>query len=633
MDKQKRGQAAVFLVLSLVVILLGLLYFFYQRQITEKETEILHPEILPIKLYIDNCAKSVAEEGLIRIGLSGGYVNVPERINNDPRAYLTTFPSAGFKIPYWWHDGISSVPTEDFIKQQLASYVKAELRNCLGNFEPFAGRFEVNELKEAIVDVQFNENDVSISLKYPLKIASKDKRLEILLENFAYEIPFRFKKAYELAKLIMERQNNDYFLEKRTIDLYSIDRDIPTTDVDARCETKIWQLKTIRDKLKTLLRVNLPYIRIKGTNYNENLYVPNPNGKSVYKETYFQQHYVWDINTDADKKYKNMKVGFSYENYPLDIYARPSENGILRSNAQKGTDLLSFLCLQIWHFTYDIRYPVLVTVFDQETKDNRAYQFSFPFKVSIDHNQPNRIKTGTTPFETIPDLSSEEYCNTLQNEVTIFTVNNATGEDMKDVNLTFVCGRYYCDIGSSDWLSLGAAAGITKRFPYCINGIIKGKKQGFDEAKMFVQTDVDGRSYVLLLNPIKEFQNYRVVKHLLSNPSIEQELEPNEIASIQIKGKDIGIESFVVYPKEGNFPIKLADGKDATYEVNVYVANEENIVGGYVGDWRVSKDDLIDANEIVFHVIEHDTATDDDRFLSVSGLSSYSEKVPAPELK
>ena len=220
----------------------------------------------------------------------------------------------------------------------------------------------------------------------------------------------------------------------------------------------------------------------------------------------------------------------------------------------------------------------------------------------------------------------------MQNQITIFTVDNSTGDDIRGVNLTFVCGRFYCDIGQSDWLSLGAAAGLTKRLPYCVNAVIKGTKEGFGEAKSFIQTDVDGRSYVLALNPIKEFNNYKVVKHLLSNPSAANEITLGEQASILIKGKDIGFESFAVYPKEGDFPLKLM-GKDATYEVTIYVTDEENIIAGYVGDWKVSKSGLDNANEIVFHVVEQGSASEDERFLFVSGLGSYSKNVPAPELK
>lgn len=627
----RKSQAAIFIIVALVIILSGVLYFFYQRQAVEDEIETVQPEIAPIKLYVENCMKSIAEDGLQTIGLTGGYINIPESINNNPGSYLGNLPD--FRIPYWWHDGIESVPSEEFINSQLSSHISSELKNCLDSFRPFAGSFEINEIDGPIVDIQFNENDVSVKLKYPLEIISRNGDVKQLLQSFNYILPIRFKKVYGLAKTIMERENIDYFLEKKTIDLYSLDTEIPTTDVEATCTAKTWQLGNIREKLQTLLRVNLPYIRIKGTDYNPNLYVPNPKGKNIYADTYFQHHYIWEIDKDAEKKYKDMKVSFAYENWPMEIFARPSDNGILRSNSQKGTDMLSFFCLHTWHFTYDVEYPVVATVMDQETDRNKAYQFSFPFKVAIDHNQPNRQTTGTVFFESTADVSSDEFCNDVRNEITVFTVNNATGEDIKDVNLTFICGRYYCDIGASDWLSLGAAAGLTKRLPYCVNGIMRTSKNGFAESKSFVQTDVDGRSYVLAINPLKEFQNLKIVKHPLSNPSSASEISPSEKASIVIKGKDNSFEGFAAFPKESELPFAMPDGKDATYEVTIYLVDGQNLIGGYSADWKVTKEMLKGANEIIFHVVELASATDDERALFIAGLGSYSKNVPAPELR
>lgn len=628
-----KSQAAVFIVIALIVILSGVLYFFYQRQSVEQEVEIVQPEAAPVKLYVENCIKGVAQSGLERIGLNGGYINIPEDISSNEKASLSIFPASGFRIPYWWHDGIEAVPSEEFIRLQLALYIEQEMKNCIGNFEPFAGRFEVNELKQAVADVQFNENDVSVSLKYPIEIISRDGNFKTMIEKFRYIVPIRFKKVYELAKLIMERENNDYFFEKKTIDLISLDQSIPTTDVEATCKPKIWRLDNVKEKLQTLLRVNLPYTRIKGSDYNPSLYVPNPKGRSVFSETYFQQHYVWEVDVDSEKKFKNMKVAFTYDNWPMEIFARPSQNGILRSNSQKGTDMLSFFCLHIWHFTYDIAYPLMASVHDEETDTNMAYQFNFAFRVDVNHNKPNRVNAGTTLFETTADLTSDDYCDDVQNEVTVFTVDNATGEDIRDVNLTFVCGRYYCDIGSSNWLSLGASAGITKRLPYCVNAVIKGSKSGYEDATSFIQTNVDGRSYVLPLNPVKEFKNFRVVKHLLSNPGVARELSQNEKASIIIKGKNLNFEGFAVYPKEADFPLRIPNEKDAAYDVTVYLVDDENFIGGYIGEWKISKSELRNANEAVFHVIEQGAASENEKALFISGLSSYSRNVPAPELR
>ncbi len=627
-----RAQVSIFMMVAAVIILMGMVYFFYQKQAGVKEAELVQPEVAPIKQYVEDCLKSTVEDGLQQIGLTGGYINIPAKISLDPRAYITPLTGTAFKIPYWWHDGIDAIPSEDFINVQLRTHVENEIKNCINNFEPFKGRYDIRQLAVPIVEIKFDDSDVNVNLKYPIDISLKNGNFKATRENFEYTVPIRFKKVYALAKQIMERENIDYFLERKTIDLYSMDTEIPTTDFEIRCSSRQWQMGSIKNKLKTLLRVNLPYIRIKGTDYNPNLFVPNPDGRQIYSDTYYQQHYIWETDTSPDK-YGNMKVSFAYENWPMDIYARPSENGILKSNAEKGTQLLKFLCMQIWHFTYDINYPVSASVLDQETKDNNAYQFNFAFKVSINHNIPSRVNRGTTLFEIVPDLSTDEYCNGVQNEITIFTADNATADDIKDVNLTFVCGRYYCDIGKSDWLSFGASAGLTKKLPYCVNGIVKGTKDGYSDAQEFVQTDVDGRSYLLTMNPTKEFQNYKVVKHSLSNPAVAEDLAPNEKATIIISGNDTGYETFSVYPKEADYPLVLPSGKDATYDVSIYVANDENVVGGYIGQWKVSKDALQSSNEIVFHAIESDSASEDSQILFVSGLSSYSKNVPAPELK
>jgi len=628
----RKAQITVFLIAATIILLLGIFYFVYQSQVADEFEEKVPQEIVPIKAYVENCVKSAAEDGLETIGLTGGYINLPEKIRNDPRTYLSTLPASGYKIPYWWYNGIEAAPPEDFIKQQLRSHVKTQLRVCLNNFEPFKDSFEINALKEPVVDVFFNEDDTTVKLKYQLEIIEKNTNSKINVENFIYKSQIRFKKVYELAKLMMDMENKNYFLEQRTIDLYSMDTEIPTTDVDVSCEGKVWQLSDIKEKLRNLLRVNLPYIRIKDTDYNPNIYVPNPNGKDIYSQTYFQSHYVWEITKDS-KRYKDMKVAFTYDDWPLTLYARPVQNGLLKSNAQKGTEMLKFFCLQIWHFTYDIKYPVLVTIFEQDAAKNKRYQFNFAFIVDVDHNQPNRVNKGTTLFETLDEASSEEYCNNLQNQITIFTVDNATGEDLQNVNLTFVCGRFYCDMGKSDWLSLGAASGIVKRFPFCFNGVIKGAKESYQDAQAFIQTDAD-RSYILFMEPIKEFSNYKVVKHSISDPSVAQELSKDEKASIFISSNETGFESFVTYPKDLDLPLKLPAGKDITYDVTIYLVNKEEMIGGYSGAWKPAKDDIKGAKEIVFHAIAQEpTATEDDKVLLIAGLDSYSKNVPAPEVK
>ncbi len=626
-----KSQITLFIVMALVIIIAGVVYFSYQKQLAPK-VEFVAPEAAPVKSFVDNCVKITAEDGLERIGLSGGYITIPPGMDENRKAYLSDLPQSGFKMPYWRRDGIEAVPPEDFIKDQLKNHIRNELQGCLNNFEPFESQFEINKLKEPDIEVKFNDEDTSIEMNYPIEIIAKDFSFSAKIENFGYTIPLRFKKVYELAKLIMERENKEFFLEKKTIDLMSLDREIPVTDIEVSCSTKTWELSKIKEKIRALLRFNLPYIKVRGTDFNPDKYVPNPEGKPVYSQTYYQSHYIMDVEQNPKNKYKNMKVSIRYDNWPMEIFARPSQNGILKSNAEKGSQLLKFFCLHVWHFTYDIRYPVVATILDQETEKNSRYQFNFAFMVDIDHNMPNRINRGTTLFEAADEISSAEYCNEAEKEITIFTVDNETGDSIKDVNLTFACGRFYCELGKTEWLSLGAAAGITKIMPYCVYGVLRGAKEGYLDSQAFMQTDVDGSSYVLFMNPVKEFDNFRVVKHLLSNPAAEEELGENEKASISIKSNSTGFEDFAFYPKEGNFRLKVPL-KDAKYEAAVYLVDEEELVGGYIGEWKVGKEQLENSQELVFHVIYQGAAGEEDRAKFIAGLASDSKKVPGPELK
>lgn len=626
-----KSQITLFIVMALVIIIAGIIYFSYQEQLAPKQ-EIVATEAAPIKSFVDNCIKIAAEDGLERIGLSGGYIQLPPGIDENPKAYLSNLPQSGFKMPYWWHDGIKSVPPEDFIKDQLKNHIRNGLAACINNFEPFENKFDINTLKDPWIAINFDDEDTTIEMKYPLEIVAKDASFSAKIEDFGYTIPIRFKRVYELAKLIMETENNDYFLEKRTIDLMSMGQDIPVTDIEVSCSPKTWELSKIKGRIMALLRFNLPYVKIMGTDYNPNKYAPSPEGRQIYSQTYYQSHYVLDVDQNPGNKYKNMKVSVRYDNWPMDIFARPSQNGILKSNADKGSQMLKFFCLHVWHFTYDISYPVVATILDQETDVNSRYQFNFAFKVDIDHNAPNRVNKGTELFEAPDEISSAEYCSEAEKEITIFTVDNLTGDSVKDVNLTFACGRFYCDLGKTEWLSLGAAAGMTKIMPYCVNGVLRGAKEGYTDSQAFIQTDVDGKSYVMLMNPVKEFFNYKVVKHLLSNPAVEEELSGNEKASILIKGNDTGFEDFAFYPREGNFKLKIPI-KDAKYEATVYLVDGEELVGGYIGEWKASRKQLEGSQELVFHVIYQGAAEDEERAMFIAGLDSSSKKVPAPELK
>ena len=69
-----------------------------------------------------------------------------------------------------------------------------------------------------------------------------------------------------------------------------------------------------------------------------------------------------------------------------------------------------------------------------------------------------------------------------------------------------------------------------------------------------------------------------------------------------------------------------------SYDVSIYVADGENIKGGYIGQWDVNRDELENANEAVFHIIDYDTSSEDEMFLSCQYRILF-KNIPAPELR
>jgi hypothetical protein len=652
MSKKKRGQVTLFIVIGIIILLTYFTLSYYKRE-SIPETELIQPELIPVQQYVQSCTKTIAREAIDIIGLNGGYISFPHWIQNNPNSYLQLSPIQEFKNPYWWYDGEDAIPPLDFIAKQIEDYTKAGIADCIDNFSAFHEQYEIIELETFNVIAEIGEEDVTVKTIYPIEIKDKFNTTLAQLQKFPVTISIRLKKTYELAKTIMERENKDYFIEKKTIDLMSMDDDeIPTSGFELKCGKKQWEMDKVERKLKQLLEANFPYIKIKGTEFKtDSIITPyqlqdtNPFSESdTYNNSYYNYHYIWDI---SDTLYKNMHVSFNYDSkWDMKLYARPNKGKYLQSNSQNGGDVLSLLCFNLWHFTYDAIFPVKVTVVDDKTNKNERYSFTFAFKAQINHNTPDRTNFAIQTFETRDSYIEEEYCADLTNEVTLYAMDKATTNHIRDVNLTLTCGRYICPIGTTKSYWEEDPSGIPKlkeKLPYCSNAILRGIKAGYEDSQTFIQTgrrlgtipeDNIGNAFTLEMRPVKEF-NYTVVKHKILGQGISgaKALEQNEKAMITIKNREEIFESYSTYPLEGKTKIKLLDKDNFDYDLEIFIADNESIKAGYKSKWTVSKIDLKLGKNITFHVVEKDFTADEEKYLFFAGLEEYSKRVPLPKIK
>ena len=645
---KKRGQITVFIIIGLLVLLTYFVLTYYKKS-TIEEPELIMPELIPVQQFVETCTQNIAEEAIDLIGINGGYIYFPTWIENDPGSYISTSPIKDIKNPYWWYDGKDAIPPLDFIGKQVSDYTKNSLAACINNFSAFHEKYEIIELGKFDVITEIGEEDVTIKTIYPIEVRDKFNKTLAELQKYIVIIPVRLKQVHEMAEKIIERDNKDFFIEKKAIDLISLDdQNIPTTGIEAKCGRKRWELSKIEKRLKDLLYINLPMIKIKGTSFDEDSrIVPyqlqdiNPFSESnSYNDSYYYYHYIWDLGHSDP----NMHISFSYDPmWDIKLYARPNKGRYIEANPQKAGKILQLFCLQIYHFTYDVVFPVKATIVDEKTEKNRRYSFTFAFKTQINQNKPDRKSLGIATFETQDTYLEEEYCSDLTNEIIINAIDQVTKDPINNVNLSFTCGRYTCNMGEtkSDW-DIAGIPRLKTRFPYCSSGVLRGTKPGYEEGQTFIQTGRDlstppesnlGGTFLLEMRPVKLF-NHTVVKHKMIGSGVGPalSLKDGEIATIQVKNKQESFESYAAYPLEDNVPVKLLNRGQFKYDLEIFVMDNESISAGYKSDWTVTQVDLSFKN-ITFHVVEKDFVNEEDRFKFLAGLKEHSKLVPLPEIR
>ncbi|MBW2995966.1 hypothetical protein KY332_01565 [Candidatus Woesearchaeota archaeon] len=630
---RKKGQITLFIILG-IVLLLGIGLFLYLRQATTVFTpeRVVPPELKPIDTFVSDCINNIATDGVNILGANGGFIRFPDEISSDQRSYLggsPLFPS--IKVPLWHFRGQTRYPSEDYMKEDLAHYIDQNLDECLSNLEPFQNQFTIQELAPRAITVDLTDESVKVTLDYPLEFTSKAEQKVTRINQFVGDVPVRLKTVYELAKEIVLQELDDKFLEERTIDLIALDPRVPYTDMEFTCSPKIWYVDDVEARIKDLLHYNLPSIRIEKTDY---LDIPDT-------RPYVQNHYIWTV---TDLNYRNTHVNLNYDpTWPIELQIRPNQGTFLKSNAQRSADLMSFLCIHMWHFTYDVKYPVMVTITDDAARNHNQYTFNFAFEVSINHNEPDKTSFGITEFDFQQRASSEEFC--AEEATTLIKVRSWENvstpdinfyEELPGVNISFTCIRFNCPMGVTERKFHGIEdAFIQELFPVCVNGVVRGTKQGYEENFVFATTDKEKTVDIYLTPTILKDITFVKHKAFLDSDLVRQEESLDDDQSVIITIKRKGLQSSAIYPSEEEIlsQLKFHAKWDYEYEIEAYLADDRGIYGGYMGKWTPAWNDLRRAKQIKFHVVEFPFSRDEEKQLQyLTNIEKKSKLVPTPEL-
>jgi len=640
----RRGQVTVFIIIGLLLLVAVFLVIFMRQEIvTFKPGEFMPSEKGKVERFITACIDQLGNDALLRLGEQGGYVELPTEIAQNAFVHLRTSPFT--VVPYWAHGEQVAIPSLPSIKEQIDKYIEEGLRECVFGLGAFERSYDLVEKSNIKANTEIVENKVLFNVEWNIEI--KDKAGEVVTEtiNHIAESDIKLKRVYEAANRVIEREMTELKLEDITQDLIALEHpDVPTMGFDFGCSPKTWKVAEVKTALQDLLRINIGELKVKGTEIVE---FPD-------SLPYYQNHYVWNLGEDFIEPEVNIQFRFN-DNYPFNFDVNPKSGAYMKSSTfSSQNELLSFFCAQNWKFVYDLSFPVLVTVFDETTD----YSFKIAFTVHLKHNMPDRSDSAIPKtFPTFSTYNDDQFCDTKNTPINVLSYELIDDGDfvysrdvLEGVDVEFTCLKYSCPLGKTeyDFGGRGHVSGLQMNVPYCVGGIVRGKKDGYRDGWQRIVTE-PGMDAEINLIPIQKItaENVRILKHeLLGNNEfgIGQDLEREDIVIIKFTSDQVDeqtgqplLDSTLI--KSSKMESALSEEQkleflakaDYTYSLDISVLNGETLLGGYKTNWTVPWDSLQSAEDLTFHVVNKEKASEEEMFELFIGMEQNSRYLPKPE--
>ncbi len=182
----KKGQVTIFIILGILIVVSGIIYFSFRETITEKMRGF--SGATAVKEYIDTCFWDSTNGIVYSVGRGGGYVFGPEFSNE-----------TGYNYHYIGNQNY--FPNLEKIEEEISLYTTITLLSCVNNFESFS-EFEINRGKVEIT-TEIKEKYVEVNLNYPISIRKGNNVVHY--EDFEKVIvPVRLGEMHSVVKNLIE---------------------------------------------------------------------------------------------------------------------------------------------------------------------------------------------------------------------------------------------------------------------------------------------------------------------------------------------------------------------------------------------------------------------------------------------
>lgn len=534
-----RAQITLFVIVAILIVsAAGIIYYASStasKTALNKEQAIIKsvPEqFRPAETNFLSCLKLKAQDSLTILGSQAGYINLPaEDPASDYMPFSNILSFTGLKIPYWWYVSGNNiqktqVPSIEFMQNEMQDYINEHVQECEKSLRLLEG-YELTTENAPETKVTINDEYVDFEVDYPIKLQYEDAATTV--QKHAFAVPFELGKLYKISRQIMDKESENYSIEERTIDMIFMYPEIPSTSINFECSPKIWTKSSVSQSLKTIIENNIPFVRIKGTNYGE-------------VEKYFEM--------DVGKTDSSVTVNMLAITSPFNFDVSPSDGELLKGEPMIGegeNEALDFVknifCISSYHFIYSVSYPVLI-----QLTDKNGNFFQFPVLIVIANNQPRENRYAGEGITIVPELCSTKLA---KETINTFTSENGNIVPLNGTDISFKCIATTCDIGETS-----EEGTVTAQFPQCINGEVIARKEGYNPERYIMSTNFNDQEVSLTL---EKYMNFTLNISVIEKDGKIRKVKDGETVVLEMNNDAKSHSVNMIYPSQENAYLLTGD--------------------------------------------------------------------------
>jgi len=514
----KSGQVTVFIIVGIVILFATAGIIYVTKTVTLSSFEDVKDPIIasvpqqfqPIQTYVEGCIRDVGKKGLVILGEQGGYI-YPDVVGKFSGKDMTNgdgIELGDVKVPYWhYNKNENQNPQIQYstlkpklkvkddpvmsVEAQLARFVKENIDDCLGNYgvflqEGFSVTSGEGEGKDVPTEVEVTVATNTVNFWLKRDVVVKKGSDATTMEEFYVKIPLQLQKYYAVAEEITGVEQNFSFLERQALDLivtYSgVDREkLPPSEAVTFevVPTVFWQQKLVKEDVKGLLVSYVSALRYMGANNFYRYDYLGGEGGGAGEEV------VADLSELYQKNYDNMivpleqgagfEINFDYFGWEPYVVINNGGGQIKPESSNVHFNILNFQ-MQHYYNTYDISYPVLVTIRDAKAFDSEGYNFVIALESNIRNN--NVVKPGYVQPAPIIAIGKSMTCDEDKRDtelVKTVVVDSSTFEPLDAVQIGFsVPNDDDCVMGATD-----KTGELEAKYPAVYGGVMNFAKEDY----------------------------------------------------------------------------------------------------------------------------------------------------------